>query len=356
MTPAALADALLARRAEVAVAALVAGFDGFVDERLAVPGVAGLAELGGWVSACSGRNGLREAVVLGHDAGGCAVNLADGAAALGVPVDLFATLGEPFHPAFAPVAARVRTCTSWAPFHGRTLAIEGADGKAMLSTVRQLAGFDPAQVEARLADGAFTRACAGAAVIAFTDWTLYPHMTACWRLLAQRVLAGLPRRPRLYLDLVDPSSRSREDRAGLYAVMRELQAVAEVALSVNRNELGVIGGDCSLPVVEAGPAFAEAAAALRERLGIAAVVVHSARWNALAEADRAQAQPAGPFCEHPRKTTGAGDRFNAGYCLGWALGLAGEDRLRLGAAVSGRFIRDAASPGLDDVAAFLRAW
>jgi hypothetical protein len=73
------------------------------------------------------------------DSGGCAVNLSDGLAELGVPVDCFATLGAPRHPVFDKLAARRHRCQSWDREYGRTLAFEFADGKLMYSAVSQLA-------------------------------------------------------------------------------------------------------------------------------------------------------------------------------------------------------------------------
>lgn len=52
----------------------------------------------------------------------------------------------------------------------------------------------------------------------------------------------------------------------------------------------------------------------------------------------------GTFCEVPVRSTGAGDRFNAGYCL------------VLGSAVCGFFVRNARSPSRTEVLKLLRQW
>ena len=138
---------------------VVTGFDGFVDEMISlvaerrsldefVP-VADIAEYGALVSAAAGHSSLREIVVTDVHPGGCAVNLGDGLAALGVPVDCFATLGEPPHPAFAAATDRFRSAHSWGREPGRTLAFEFSDGKLMYSSVRQLQEFTAADVRRR---------------------------------------------------------------------------------------------------------------------------------------------------------------------------------------------------------------
>ena len=62
-----------------------------LDEHIRVESMTRFAQL---LAAAAGRSSLREIVIRAQDAGGCSVNLADGAAALGLAVDLFATIGE----------------------------------------------------------------------------------------------------------------------------------------------------------------------------------------------------------------------------------------------------------------------
>jgi len=63
-----------------------------------------------------------------------------------------------------------------------------------------------------------------------------------------------------------------------------------------------------------------------------------------------------PFCPNPKKSTGAGDRFNAGVCLGLALGFNAADSLALGCGTSGFFVRNARSASQHELAVFLRQW
>ncbi|MBA2481632.1 MAG: carbohydrate kinase [Planctomycetes bacterium] len=360
-----LAARLHASAPRVAQLRLVAGFDGFVDEMISVVGtrtgrdawtrMESMAELARVMSAASGRNSLREIVVRSQDPGGCAVNLGDGLAALGVGVDFFGTIGSPRHPAFDAFAGACRSSTALGRSYGRTLAFEFGDGKFMFSAVEQLAELDPPLFERCLADGSFTRACAQAGLLAFTNWTLYPHMTACWRLLHERVLSSLTHHPWLFLDLVDPSSRSDADVRDMLAVVRGFEGPCRTVLGVNLTEAAVLGRIVGLGAPRP-ESLAEHASALRTTLGISQVVIHNAKVNAVAEAAGSVACGAGPFCERPAKTTGAGDRFNAGYCLGLLLDLEPESRLALASATSGSFIRAAHSATLADTARFVEDW
>jgi sugar/nucleoside kinase (ribokinase family) len=345
---------------------VVVGFDGFIDEILSVVGerrgpadwtpLATIGDFAAWAAAAAGRSGLREVVVQRQEAGGCAINLGDGLAAAGVPVHCFATLGAPAHPAFKAATSRFASTTSWGSVHGRTLAFEFGDGKLMLSATAQLAELDPALLAQVLADGAFARALAGAGLLACTNWTLYPHMTEVWRSLQAGPLAALARPLRVLIDLVDPAGRSEADLREALAVARGFAIAGPVTLGLNLNEANRLA---RLYGIAAGQDEAEALARLaqdlRRVLGVDEVVIHAVRESAVAGPDGV-ATATGWWCAQPRRLTGAGDRFNAGYALGHLLGRAARERLLLGNAASGFFVRQARSASRDELAAFLRAW
>lgn len=352
--------------APAALSSVVSGFDGFVDEMISLVAerqslekftpVPDIGTFGALVSAAAGHSSLREIVVNAVHPGGCAVNLGDGLTALGVPVDCFATLGEPPHPAFASTTARFRSAHSWGNEPGRTLAFEFSDGKLMYSAVRQLQEFTAEDVGRRLRDGAYQAACAGAGVIALTDWTLYPHMTGVWRLLLRDVFSKLTHRPHFFIDLVDPSSRSAHDIRAMLDTLPLFEPHGPVTLGLNGNEANILARLTGLR--EALPDRGDGlrlATELRAHLGVSTVVIHRNKFAVAAEADGTAAVD-GPHCANPRKSTGAGDRFNAGYILGLLLGCELEQCLALGCATAGLFIRTARSPDREALVRFLRSW
>lgn len=355
------------RAPRLATQPVVIGFDGFVDEMITVvlerkdletfTPVSDIKTFGELIAAAAGHSSLREIAVNQVDPGGCAVNMGDGLLGFGIPVDLFATLGNPVHPAFAEMAKRCRSVRSWGDEPGRTLAFEFTDGKLMFSAVRQLGDFDAAHARTCLEDGAYAAACAEAGLIAMTNWSLYPRMTEVWRVLAEEVFTKLPEGKRVFVDLVDPSSRSAEDiRAMLETLPLLAGGGAKLTLGVNGNEANLL---CDLLGLErAGnmeAAVAEQAKRLRAALGIDEVVVHWIRYAAVSGPD-GDASVEGPFCAKPRKSTGAGDRFNAGYALGLLLGFSPCERLRMAAGASGFFVREARSATVDGLAGFLERW
>lgn len=333
---------------------IVCGFDGFVDELIRVVAertgldqftpLGSLSELGAVVSAAAGRNSLREIVVERYDAGGCAINLGDGLAALGARVHYFGTVGAPVHHAFVPVLAKFTSATPLGSSFGRTLCFEFRDGKFMFSATEQLIEFNPSLLAGCV--DAYRAACRQAQVICLTNWTLYPHMTSCWQYLQREVYAGLTHQPWFFVDLVDPSSRSTAD---ILVMAEALRGFGRTALSVNRSELSVLATRLGLPREDD---VGRAIAALRTRLGIAQIVLHNSKTNAVADADGVVVAPAGLFCVAPLKSTGAGDRFNAGYVYGLATGLDHRQRLDLGSAVAGFFVRHARSGTREEIAPY----
>jgi sugar/nucleoside kinase (ribokinase family) len=347
---------------------VVTGFDGFVDEMISVVGerqalddfapVPDIGTFAAMIAAAAGQSSLREIVVTAVQPGGCAVNLADGLASLGVTVDCFATIGEPPHPAFGDIAVKCHGFSSWGREPGRTLAFEFNDGKLMFSAVEQLAEFTPHSVRELLADGTYTAACEVAQVIALTDWSLYPYMTQVWRMLQSEVFSLLTHRPAFFIDLVDPSSRSVADIRDMAAILQEFEPVGPVTLGLNGNEANLL---CRAHDVPSAPADAtpeqtlQQAFALRDLFGVSRVVIHRVPFAVSASAECGSTQP-GPYSAATKKSTGAGDRFNAGFCLGLALGLDDSESLALGCATSGFFVRSARSASHQELVGFLEHW
>lgn len=366
MSIADLAASLRSRGGELASIPATAGFDGFVDEMIKVVGsrtgvdswqpLQHISAFGDWVNAAAGKSSLREIVVDRTDAGGCTVNLGDGLQTMGVPLSAFGTLGEPIHSAFEDFVKKCTVAQTWGKEPGRTLALEFDDGKLMLSAVAQLADFTPELLEQKFADGVFLKSCQESKLIALTNWTLYPHMSDCWRKVQSDVFAKLEHKPTLFIDLVDPRSRSEEDIRDMLEALKGFEGNTACFFGGNLNEANAIGKLLGINEVEEEPAkVAEQAAKIREALGLSGVVTHCVGSAAMATADDT-AHVTGPFCGKPGKTVGAGDRFNAGWCAGKMLDLPLEQQLLFGVVSSGYFVRAMHSGTVDDLAGFAEKW
>jgi hypothetical protein len=351
---------------EVGNRMVVAGFDGFVDEFISVvdkrssetdyQAIPTITDFGTHVSKAAGRSSLREIVIQQTDAGGCSVNLGDGLANLGVPLHLFSTLGNPIHPAFQPLLKKFAFYQSWGSEYGRTLAFEFQDGKLMFSAVTQLREFTPQLLDTILQDTTYISACEQASLIALTNWTLYPHMTACWKKLLTEVYSNLSNQPWFFFDLVDPTGRSQDAIQDMLATLPSFSTYGKTILGLNINEAHIVSKNLGITSTQDHPEEVQQQAALiRKKLAIDEVVIHATQY-ACAASQTETIHIDGPYCASPLKSTGAGDRFNAGYSLGRIHNRSLTDALILGNACSGYFVRNATSANPTQLKQFLHTW
>lgn len=313
------------------------------------------------VHAAAGKSLGREIKIIKEEGGGNGPNFADGVLALGATVDLFGTLGDPIHAAFAGIALRCRTCTAMGNGFGRTLALEFGDGKLMLNETSRLGGLDESVMHRLIDAGRYADVCAKADVIGLCNWSKYPHMTGCWRVVQERVLSGLRHRPLVLVDLADPGGRDVGDLREALGVVGQMQSGTgggtgggRVVVGANLHEAGLIAGalGVGVPSDEAG-SMQSAAAGICERMGVEMVVIHSQRRAA--GAWRGAGIPGGTVCVEgaytasPVRTTGVGDRFNAGMMYALANGNEPAVSIAMGCAAGGYFVRHGNAGGLDGI-------
>jgi sugar/nucleoside kinase (ribokinase family) len=94
---------------------------------------------------------------------------------------------------------------------------------------------------------------------------------------------------------------------------------------------------------------------IQERIPVNTIVIHPTTY-ALAVSAGCVSLAEGPFTPKPRITTGAGDHFNSGFCLGKLLGFDDSLCLLTGVATSGYYVRTANSPTLADLVQLLKSW
>jgi sugar/nucleoside kinase (ribokinase family) len=346
------------------------GFDGFVDSIIAVVDkrydiqrfdpVETIDHFARKVAAAAGQSSNYELVVRLEKLGGNGPIMANALAELGLPVTYVGCLGYPtLHPVFEELAQRARCLSLAAP--GLTDALEFRDGKLMLGKYHTLADVNWERIGAVIGAERFSRLVGESRLIGIVNWTMLPHLNDIWRHLIDDVLpaqAG-PGRRLLFIDLADPEKRTAEDLLGALGLCSALQDHADVILGLNLKEALQAAGVLGLaPAGDLEAAVETLARALRERLRLYTVVIHPRGGAAACGYDGGEVGSArfiGPFVAEPRLSTGAGDVFNAGFCLARLAGLPLGQALAAGTAASGYYVRHAASPTLDQLAAFLDA-
>ena len=155
-------------------------------------------------------------------------------------------------------------------------------------------------------------------------------------------------------------------RVGLEAYAKErdtaLELVAafqkyfDVALGLNEKESVEVGNNLGLDTSDHSPeGLTKLCQAIHQKVRVDTVIVHPTAY-ALASGLDGCTLVQGPFTPKPKITTGAGDHFNSGFCLGKLLGFSTERCLLTGVTTSGFYVRTGQSPAVADLAQMLRNW
>ena len=313
-----------------------------------------IASFAARVAGAAGQSANLELVSVLTKLGGSGPITANALASLGLRVTCAGAFGFPeTHPFFKSFAGRVELHSVAAP--GHTHALEFEDGKIMLNQLESFKEITWANLRQRMGHQVFAAKFSGADLVGFMNWTMLPRMSEIWEALLGELcpqLAG-PRR-KLMFDLSDPEKRTRPDLRHALELISRFETYFDVILGLNEKEAHQIGAVLDLAPAERSPdGLRRLAGEIQGRLGLNTVVIHPVAC-AVAAGGGGVALVEGPYTGRPVITTGAGDHFNAGFCLGKLLGLGDELSLLYGVTASGHYVRTGQSPGINDLTARLR--
>ncbi len=340
------------------------GLDGFVDEILHVVDKRESAEkyqrlrlMNQWgerISAAAGRSTNIELVSQMTKLGGNGPIMANALASFGAKVSYLGILGYPnLHPVFADFAKRADVHSIAEP--GYTDAVEFEDGKVMLGKHQSLKQMTWANIKSRFGKEEFARRFASADLVGFVNWTMLPYMSDVWDALLKELCPKLkgPRRT-LFFDLADPEKRLKKDVLRALKLINQFGKYFDVILGLNEKEAHEVAKALDIDAPAKTPeALAELATAIFKRVPVQTLVVHPVSYALAVGADGVSMVP-GPTTDKPLITTGAGDHFNSGFCLGKLLGLDNAQSLLCGVTTSGFYVRTAKSPAVADLAKMLK--
>jgi len=342
------------------------GLDGFVDEIVHVvdtresassyqrlPSIARLAER---LAGAAGKSTNIELVNQLTKLGGNGPIMANALARLGLQVTYLGALGFPkMHPVFDDFAQRAEVHSIGES--GHTDALEFEDGKVMISRTVQLNDINWANIQERFGRDRFTAKFAGSDLIAFVNWTMIPHMSNVWEALQRELCPALtgPRR-KIFFDLADPEKRTAQDIRRALDLIVEFQKYFDVFLGLNEKESFEIAESLGLKTDSRDvEGLSDLARSLTTRLPISTVVIHPVSYALAASGEEVDVVP-GPYIPMPKITTGAGDHFNAGFCLGKLLGFNDSMSVLTGVTTSGYYVATGRSPQIAELAEMLRNW
>lgn len=343
------------------------GFDGFIDEicelvdqRISPTEYRQLETIPQYaerILRAAGKSTNFEVILKHRKLGGNCPLMADALGRLGTPLVTCGAFGYPeVDPLFAGLAKYGPSTTITNP--GITVAYEFADGKIMNGRLESLAVITPERILEQFGgrEGLIAE-LRKHALIGAVNWTMIPHLTAVFALLAD-VMRSIPEKRMIFVDLCDPVKRPLPELRHAMEILATLEAAGHhFILGLNEQESEEI---CRALGIETGGAseeeIMERAERIRQTLGNSEVVIHPVKFAATASKEHGMACTPGPVCPKPLITTGAGDHFNGGYCFGRLMGLTPSEALITGVCTSGYYVRNAHGPTPKTMATFVENW
>jgi sugar/nucleoside kinase (ribokinase family) len=361
------AQQLLAAASKVPTMSAFVGVDGFVDEILhvvdkresatqftRVPTIANFAER---LAGAAGRSTNVELVCAMRKLGGNGPIMANALASFGLQVTYIGNLGYPnLHPVFASFAKRAEIHSIAQP--GFTDALEFEDGKIMVGKHESLKEVTWENIQNRWSRDQFEAKFAKADFIGFVNWTMIPFMSDLWAVLLSDLcvkLNGSPRRT-IFFDLADPEKRLPQDIKRALELITAFEKYFDVILGLNEKEAYEIAKVLGIKEEERTPeGLSKMGVEIRKQVPVRTLVIHPVAY-ALSVTKEGVAAVKGPHTPKPKITTGAGDHFNSGFCLGKLLGLDDECCVLTGVSTSGFYVRSGESPTVEQLAGLMRNW
>jgi len=342
------------------------GLDGFVDEIVHVvdkrdnaavfhrlPTIIAMSQR---LAGAAGHSTNVELVNQRTKLGGNGPIMANALARLGVKVTYVGALGYPqLHPVFTEFARNAEVHGIADP--GHTDALEFEDGKLMLTKTTSLNEVTWENIQRRYGRGKFIDQFSTADLVGFVNWTMIPFMSALWASLLQEFCpVDHSLRRKIFFDLADPEKRTPQDIAHALELITAFEKYFEVILGLNEKEAFAVGDVLGVNTSNRSrDGLATVTAQIQKRTAVGTLVVHPITY-AIATSGDSVTSVDGPFVEKPLITTGAGDHFNSGFCLGKLLGFDNPTSVLCGVSASGHYVRSGQSPSVEDLAAMMRAW
>lgn len=342
------------------------GLDGFVDQILHVvetredadnyTRMKTLKEFGDKISKAAGLSTSVEFVPIKSKLGGNGPIMSNALSSYGLDITYIGALGEPaIDPVFNPMHEHSKLISIANP--GLTDAVEFLDGKLIIGKRHSLKEVNWDKLKKYVGLDNLISLIDESDLIGLENWTMLPYMTEIWKGLLTEVVPNLKSTDKklIFFDLADPENRLKEDVLEALSVIQEFSSKFNVVLGLNLKEATEIGD-----ILEISDGFSKVSletltTEIAKRLNIYSLVVHPVK-EAATVCNGEYYHTLGPYEPEPKLTTGAGDNFNAGFCLGQVFGLTPKESLILGTATSGYYVRNAESPTLERLVEFLYEW
>jgi sugar/nucleoside kinase (ribokinase family) len=337
------------------------GFDGFIDSVMKVirhkdPGgtrsyFGSTQAFGEYIAEKGQKNISIELEEHTTKLGGNMPIMANALSNLGVGVSCIGPLGYPdIHPVFQPMAQQCGLYTFGDP--GISRILEFASGKIMFAEMEALNRITWETIVDRIGIDTFRKLFTGRDLIALLNWSEFDNSSDIWKGIIRDVLPGTTsgKRPTGFFDLSDCSRRTDASIQEAVKLIQGFSVYWDIVLSLNLNEATIL--HATLTERSDAPDAETMCQDIFEALRIDTVVIHYA-GQAIARDQQGLHQRKSFFLQNPALSTGSGDNFNAGFCMGRLMGCETGESLVLGHATAHLYMRSTESPTIAQLVTFL---
>jgi len=156
----------------------------------------------------------------------------------------------------------------------------------------------------------------------------------------------------VFFDLADPSKRFKEDIKEVLRLIGRYTEYFDVILGLNENEALKVYAALNDTELFENICLEKIGAYIFENMNIGELVIHPVDCCITVNKGGVKKQK-GKVIENPKITTGGGDNFNAGYCIGRRLGMDIDDCMILAMAVSALYVKNGNSPSFYELIEYL---
>ena len=333
------------------------GFDGFVDSivRLVKSKNSGgnltyfqeIAEFGSYIIDKQGKSCSIELEEVVNKIGGNMPIMANALGQLGIKVSCLGAMGFPdINKVFADMSANCKLYSFAEP--GFTIALEFNDGKIMMARMDTIHNVTWEKIKRSVGLENIINFFNNSDFVGMVNWSELDNSSYIWEGVIKEVLPlhKPDKNQVIFFDLADCSKREMVDIVYAINLIEQFSDYYKVILSLNENESRLIYN--SLETSPEPEDLVDVGNKIYDCLNIDELVIHPAKFS-LAWDKNGMYRADTLFVDNPMLSTGGGDNFNAGLCIGELLGLGTEDTLILANCVAGFYVRNGISPDISQL-------
>jgi len=286
-----------------------------------------------------------------RDYGGFTANIGYATARLGINTTMVGLFGKgEIDPVFAPVRAVSNMITMGDA--AVTHALEFDDGKILMTHMGVVLEVDWNRLVREIGISKLTELITEADIIGIGYWSCLPDFDNMVEQACELIpLDGKERR--FFFDFADVRKRDTDSLVNTLAVLRQLNTKCPMILSMNEHEAAIIFELQGETLDNVGRPVAEKTGAVRTKLGLDELVIHTPQYAVAASSKEPPALMLQKYCEKPVRTAGAGDTFNGGYIAATMAGLDIAERLFVANETVSFFLNTGNAPNRKDLNSWL---